>query len=127
MALFVVSFWLNGIGIKRGFLRGSDERYPLVTVKFIFFRAILLGKEAASLHLSAMFGLADDSRWLIDDYPAMKGRLQAHRDDVWREAKAGTQREVEYLRAHLEKANERATKAETENHALRKVIKICRE
>jgi len=127
LPLIVFSFGLNGVGIKRGFLRGSDERYPLVTVKFIFFRAILLGREAAGLHLSAMFGLADNSNWLLDNYPTMKVRLKSHRDEVWAEAKAGTERELEYLRGHCERAEGRASKAEAENFALRKVIKICSE
>lgn len=59
LPLIVFSFGLNGIGVKRGFLRGCDVRYPLVTVKFIFFRAILLGREAAGLHLDAMFGAGE--------------------------------------------------------------------
>lgn len=125
MPLIVLSLGLNGIGVKRGFLRGSDERYPLVTVKFIFFRAILLGREAAGLHLSAMFGLADNSNWLLDNYPTMKGRLKAYRDEVWAEAKAGTEREVERLKSNCELAEGRASKAESENYALRKVISIC--
>ena len=127
LPLIVLSFGLNGIGVKRGFLRGSDVRYPLVTVKFIFFRAILLGREAAGLHLDAMFGLADDSKWLLDNYHGMKARLEAQRSEAWAESRAGVAREVEYLRGNCERAEARATKAETENYALRKVIKICSE
>lgn len=127
LPLIVFSFGLNGIGIKRGFLRGSDERYPLTTVKFIFFRAILLGKKAAGLHLSAMFGLADDSYWLIDNYPAMKSRLAALRKQAWDEAGAGVARRLKDHQETAERLEARASKAESENHALRKVIKICSE
>lgn len=127
LPLIVFSFGLNGVGIKRGFLRGSDERYPLTTVKFIFFRAILLGKKAAGLHLSAMFGLADDSDWLIDNYPAMKARLTAQREQIWSETRAGTAREVEHLRDVARRNEELASKAQAENYALRQAIKICSE
>lgn len=127
LPLIVFSFGLNGIGIKRGFLRGSDVRYPLVTVKFIFFRAILLGREAAGLHLDAMFGLADNPKWLLDNYHGIKARLEVQRTEAWAEARAGFAQEVECFRVHCERAEARATKAETENYALRKVIKICSE
>jgi hypothetical protein len=113
MALVVVGFGLNGIGCKRSFLRGTDERYPLVTIQFLFFRAIILGRRAASLHLQAMFGLADNSDWLLENYPAMAAKLKEHR--------------VNFLSDAAERANERASKAEAENYALRKVIKICSE
>lgn len=127
LPLIVFSFGLNGVGIKRGFLRGSDERYPLTTVKFIFFRAILLGKKAAGLHLSAMFGLADDSDWLIDNYPAMKARLAAQREKAWEDAEAAVARRLKDYRDTAERLEVRASKAEAENYALRKVIKICSE
>lgn len=127
MALFIVSFGINGIGIKRGFLRGSYERYPLTTVKFIFFKAVILGMEAAGLHLDAMFGLADNSKWMMDNYHGMKARLEAQRSEAWSEARAGTEQEVERLKCTLKRAEERATKAEAENYSLRKVIKICSE
>lgn len=127
MALIVVSFGLNGVGWKRGFLRGSDERYPLTTVKFLFFRAILLGREAALLHMNTMFGLADDSEWLLSNYPPLKAHLKRQRDHVWAKAKEGTEQEVKYLRERSQAADERASKAEAENYALRKVIKICSE
>ena len=127
MALVVVAFGLNGIGCKRSFLRGSDERYPLFTIKFIFFHAIVLGRQAARLHMNAMFGLADNSDWLLENYPALKEHIKARHDAVWREAKEATQREVDYLLENSKRADERAGKAEAENYALRKVIKICSE
>lgn len=127
MALVVVAFGLNGIGCKRGFLRGSDERYPLFTIKFIFFRAIVLGRRASVLHMNAMFGLADNSDWLLENYPALQSHMKARHDAVWREAGESVKREVAYLRERSERADERASKAEAENYALRKVIKICSE
>lgn len=127
MALIVVSFGLNGFGLKRGFLRGSDERYPLTTVKFLFFRAILLEREAAALLTSAMFGLADDSEWLLSNYPSLKAHIKRQHGNAWSEAKAATEREVIHLREVAKRNEERASKAEAENYALRKAIKICSE
>lgn len=127
MALIVVSFGLNGIGWRKGFLRGSDERYPLTTVRFLFFRAILLGREAAVLHMNAMFGLADDSGWLLSNYPSLKTHLKRQRAEVLAEAKSSIELEVKHLRERSQAADERASKAEAENYALRKVIKICSE
>lgn len=127
MALVVVAFGLNGIGCKRSFLRGSDEWYPLFTIKFIFFRAIILGRRASILHMNAMFGLANNSDWLLENYPALKAHMKAQRDAVWSEAGESVKREVAYLRKRCERADERASKAEAENYALRKVIKICSE
>lgn len=127
LPLIVVSFGLNGICCKRSCLRGIYERYPMLTIKFIFFHAIILGRQAAKLHMDAMFGLADNSDWLLENYPALRDSIRARHDAVWREAKEATKREVDYLRENSKRADERAGKAEAENYALRKVIKICSE
>jgi len=105
MPLIVFAFGLNGIGVKKTFLRGTDERYPMTTVTFIFFRAILLGKEAAALHLQAMFGLADNKEWLIENYPSMAKKLKEQRDVIWEQAKSSTAHEVEFLRSSAGRAN----------------------
>ena len=127
LPLIVVSLGLDGISCKRSFLRGTDERYPMLTIKFIFFHAVILGRQAAQLHMNAMFGLADNSDWILENYPALKASIRAKHDAVWREAKDATQREVEHLRENIKRADDRAGKAEAENYALRKVIKICSE
>ena len=127
MPLIVFYFGLSGFRCRKGFLRGCDARYPLFTVEFLFFKAVILGRDAGRLHIDAMFGLANDSKWLLENYPSIRSHLKLQRDSAWRQANESTSAEVWRLRDGISRANDRASKAESENRALREAIKICSE
>lgn len=127
MPQIVLSFGLNGIDVKRGFLRGSDVRYPLTVVSCVFFKAVILGRDAAYLHMNTMFGLADNSKWLLENYPALRQHMRAERDRIWDEAEGVTRREVEQLRRENSKLRDESSVTREENRVLRKAISICSE
>lgn len=125
MSIIVLSFGLNGIGWEKGCLRGHDERYPLTTFKFLFFRAAILGEKAGGLLLDAMFGLANDSNWLLNNYPTLKKHIQTLAAQARVEARESAADRIEYLEEVARRSQESASKAQAENYALRKVITIC--
>ena len=127
MPMIVFAFGLNGIGIKKTFLRGTDERYPMTTVSFLFFRAVLLGQKAGQLHLQAMFGLANNQEWLIENYQKITKHLKEQREKAWNDAEQGVAQKLKSYQDAASRCEEKASKAEAENYALRKVIKICSE
>lgn len=125
--MVILQFKLCGLSIKRGWLFGKRENAPIHTLNMLLCRAFLLGGKGAGKVIEATSGLCDDPLWLIEN----RKEIEMARESAVRKARLeyDQRREAEMrrLKERLDEASKESMKLRTENHALRRAIRIVEE
>lgn len=125
--MVIFQFKLCGLSIKRGWLFGRRENPPIHTLNMLLCRAFLLDGKGAGKVIEATSGLCDDPLWLIEN----RKEIEMARESAVRKARLEyaerKEGEMQRLKERLNEASDENRKLRTENHALRRAIRIVEE
>lgn len=125
--MWIIEWGFTKLSIKKGKLFGRHANYPLLTIRLGVVSITRMESKAGRLMTDALKGLSEDPDWLHLNRKRAHDAIESYKKQLYNATQESAMRDVERAENRASKAEQENMQLRTENHTLRQSIRIVNE
>ncbi|MFJ5538602.1 hypothetical protein [Vreelandella titanicae] len=125
--MWIIEWGFTKLSIKKGKMFGRHANYPLLTMRLGVVTITRMEGSAGRLMTEALRGLSEDADWLYLNSKRAHDAIESYKKQLYNATQESAMRDVERADNRASKAEQENMQLRTENHTLRQAIRIVNE